>query len=252
MRAVARAVLLAALVFCAWSVVAVDDACAAGDQTGTLRRASWRLGAWGRSLEGHACWLRDRDGTWRLEIRTTRPGESVPVALEDLLHQRGEGWTVLAAGDHGVFMQPWRDKFEEVAPAHRRRLTALIALAGSGREAVADVAACGARMRLRPPRHRMPRTPWSETPPAAAAVYLVDWPGGGDRDFRRGLEVRGYGRGAAAETWQVQFADEGVWRATSSRRAGALRVEALPDSPVVYDPDEVFVPLWPLGDVLSP
>ena len=140
MRAVARAVLLAALVFCAWSVVAVDDACAAGDQTGTLRRASWRLGAWGRSLEGHACWLRDRDGTWRLEIRTTRPGESVPVALEDLLHQRGEGWTVLAAGDHGVFMQPWRDKCEEVAPAHRRRLTALIALAGSGREAVADVA----------------------------------------------------------------------------------------------------------------
>jgi len=173
-------------------------------------------------------------------------------AMDALLHQRGDGWTVVAAQDHGVFLQPWRDKIEELPALQRQRLTALLELSAAGRDAIPALALCGAETHQRPPRRRCSRLPWAARSPANDEVYAVTWPAPVADGFRNALEERGRGRGAGGEVWSVTFAGEHAWRLTSSRRAGALQVKALPDRQVAYHPDEVFVPLWPLGELLSP
>jgi hypothetical protein len=248
MRRPALATLAALLFVHAWAAAAAEPE----RRVGPLRSATWRLGAWGHNAEGLACWLRDRDGTWRLEVRRIWPGEASEPALDELLHQRGEGWTAVAAGGHGAFVQPWRGRFEELTPARQIRLGALLALAAAGRDAAVALAAYGAVMTPCPSRRAAARTPWAGRIPAGGETCLVTWPPGEGSDLRRRLEMRGLGRGDAVETWRVTFTEEHAWRLTSTRRTGTLQVAALPDSLVAYDPDEVFVPLWPLGEVLSP
>ncbi|MBU1073362.1 hypothetical protein KKG45_08950 [bacterium] len=239
------------LCFCAMAVSAVAGSDPA-QRAGNLQGVTWSFSAWGRSAEGLACWLRDPDGPWRLDVLLTQEAERGQAAMNDLMHQLGDGWTIVATGDHGDFLQPWRDKIEVLSPGQRQRLTALLELAASGRDAMPGLIACGAEVQMRRPRHRHSRTPWPERTHEDDDVCAVTWPAAEAGGFRRRLEDRGRGRGAGDEVWRVSFAGERGWRLTSSRRAGSLRVVALPDRQVEYFPDEVFIPLWPLGELLSP
>jgi len=230
-------------------VVAAD---ADPERTGALQSATWHVSAWGRSAAGLACWLRDGTGLWRLDILLAQNATGEPATMGDLLGQSGDGWTVVATGDKGVYLQPWRDRIEDLSPERARRVTALFLLAAAGCGAATDLAGCGAEVGMLPEQRNIPRTPWSGSGHTGAEDCVLTWPADGDAGLRSRLETRGRGRGAEDETWRVRFAGDRDWRLTSSRRPGALEVEALPDRAVSYYADEVFIPLWPMGELLTP
>ena len=123
-------------------------AAASGDgpeQTGDLQGAAWHVSAWGRSAAGLACWLRGGDGAWRLEVLLAQDASGESATMDDLLRQRGDGWTVVATGERDVYLQPWRDRIEDLPPDRARHVTALLLLAAAGCGAVEDLSGCGAR-----------------------------------------------------------------------------------------------------------
>lgn len=211
---------------------------------GRLHVAGWTYGAWGRTYTGTACWLDEDDGRWRLEIAI---GE--PRGLARLLAQHGEGWSVITVDPGRTYVQPWRDKIETLVPAEAARVQALVRLAEAGPDPTA-LSGLGVDFRSAEAK-RPPRLPWGESAVPKADTVILSWPTPETGDLRAALRTRGRGRGGAGEIWHVSALPEGGIRITSSRRAGALRVHPMPSRPANYDPDEVYVPLWPLGEVVG-
>lgn len=188
---------------------------------GVLWSAVWRGTGLGEELGGSACWLRGADGAVRIEFtREAAAGRSaVSPAWGRLLTRGGEGWVVLLAGETAVGGR-WGGPLERLAPDLRLRLETLLAvMAGRGDD--------GCNLRL------------PETAPLRAA-----------------LEARGRGRGGGGETWRVRrLAAPGapgdtLVVLTSTRLPGRLQVRSTGSWPAQYAPDDVFVPVWSLGDLL--
>ncbi len=216
-----------------------------GSVVGRLRSVAWEFGVWGRTYVGTACWLDGEDGRWRLEVAT---GEGVGTAR--LLDQSAaDGWTVLAVDAGQAYLQPWRDKLETLGPERAARVLAILRLAAGG----TDLAALdGLGVDVSPgPAARPPRLPWGESRNGSSTTLRLEWRPGDCSDLRTILETRGRGRGGAGETWRVDDGPDGEVRIASSRRAGRLFLRPLPSRPVRYQPDEVFVPIWTLGEVLD-
>ncbi|MFO7610197.1 MAG: hypothetical protein R6X35_13595 [Candidatus Krumholzibacteriia bacterium] len=217
-RPVGRLALGAAL------ALALGWATAAGAQpadtvAGTLQVAAWRGAFLGRGADGTVALLAGPDGTCRAEV-----GEG-PVALASLLARQGRGWTLVLPAVGDAVLQPWDREW--------RRLPAdLAAGLRAVAQAVADPAGGGPRR-----RHVLP-------------------PAGPSPGLRAALAARGRGRGGPGEVLTVvrrgDPAAGGALAVRSSRRPGSLTITALRSLPVAYAPDEVFVPLWPLADLLDP
>jgi hypothetical protein len=238
----------------------------AGEEEGRLQLARWSAAAFGHSAGGLLCWIEGADGSLRLELLTLPVGP-VPdgacpgggtgdVDLQPVLVQDGEGWTLILGPDGQGTLNEW-DREWRHAPAGLGQLV-LAALAelqtgASGRTASRPLS------NTYRPRFRGAREGRGGNSP----TRVVEISGLGDgvvapaaRRTLRGLLVeRGRGLGGAGEivTMVRAAGDTGVscLRIRSSRRPGALLVGAPAARPVAAVPGEVFLPLWPLSDLLE-
>ena len=223
-----------------WTGIAAAEE---GAVTGRLDTVAWSFGAWGSRYVGRACWLDESDGRWRLEVAQGDVGEA------DLLDQRGEGWCAVAVEDGRAFFQEWRGQLDPLAPSEIARLRVLMDLCGAapgfGDDTPAPVMTRSER------RAHGRRLPWSTESTGEDRVRILEWTADGPSDLRARLETRARGRGGAGEIWRCVGEPDGSLRISSSRRSGTLRVEPAGSRTVRYFPDDVYLPLWPLGEVLA-
>lgn len=219
----------------AWpvSAPAADDPPAAV-MPDTLRfvLADWRATALGRKVDGAAGWVTASDGTLRLDLTISEPMNSpAPEPGIALLAKKGRGWTLITSADGAGVYGAW-DREWQPPPAGLAELALQVAaLTGSNGSGV-------------------PRTLTLAADPAAAtaATAGVDRIGG----FRQGLVARGRGGGGPGERVFIRASteDDRV-RVRSSRRPGWLEVLPRARLSVVGTAGEVFLPWWPLGEVLT-
>lgn len=207
--------------------------------------ADWTAGAFGREAGGYLAWVEGPGGDLRVEVLEPGDGAAPPAgaaapaasrdaeALAALLGRQGRGWTVVAgAGDEPGILAPW-DREWRPAPPGLGRLARAVAAAA---------AAPGSRARLELAAPAAPgRSEVGQGPPPG--------PAGG---LRAVLVARGRGGGGPGERLAVEGRPDGAVLVTSSRRPGTLAIRPRPARSLAGDPAAVFLPWWPLGEVLSP
>ncbi len=266
----APALLLAAAALAAGTSASAAPAAGAADQetTGTRVGASWRAGALGDRAAGVACWLRGADGLLRLEIARFPSAEQAVLDSAGwrlLLDRRGEGWTYVASGPGAATLGGWGAPLERADESLRLRILMLLGL----REEApgvwpADAPAAARLLAARPAAAAgRPGRPSSarDDPPGAGRLRLA-WtdPSPAPRRmresaFRAAQEQRGRGRGGDGEVWTVTWREDpqagSLLRVVSSRRAGFLEIGPPRAREVRYRPEDAFVSLWSLGDLLA-
>lgn len=207
--------------------------------------ADWTAGAFGREAGGYLAWVEGPGGDLRVEVLEPGDGAAPPAgaaapaaardaeALAALLGRQGRGWTVVAgaAGEPGI-LAPW-DREWRPAPGGLGRLARAVAAAA---------AAPGSRARLVLEEPAAPDR-------GEAGQGPQPGPAGG---LRAALVARGRGGGGPGERLVVDGRRDGAVRVTSSRRPGALGIRPRPALRFAGDPAAVFLPWWPLGEVLAP
>jgi len=236
-RALARRTLTCGIlaIFGAWPVCApAADEVPAAVVPDTLRfvRADWRAMALGRQVDGAAGWVIASDGTLRLDLTVSDPmNDAAPEPGMALLARQGRGWTLITSADGAGVYGAW-DREWQLPPAGLAELAfqiaALTASNGSG----------------------VSRTLTLAADPAVATAATAGV--GRFGSFRQGLVTRGRGGGGPGERVSVRAsADDDRVRIRSSRRPGWLEVLPRERLTVVGKAAEVFLPWWPLGDVLT-
>lgn len=221
---------------------------------GVLRGATWRGMGMGESLGGSACWLRGPDGEVRIEVTRegAAPRADASPAWGRLLTRGGDGWVVLLTAATAVGGR-WGAPLERLAPDSRMRLETLLAVLEGGADGAGpwpvDVRMIVARgaTRLR----------GTGAVPAGRreADFNLRLPE--TAPLRAALEARGRGRGGGGETWRVRRTPppgapgEPEIQVTSTRWPGRLELRVAGAWPVRFEPDDVFVPVWSLGDLLT-
>jgi hypothetical protein len=183
---------------------------------------------------------------WRLEIGLESAAGQAPAT--DLLGRRGEGWT-LTGDTEGGFQQAWHAGWRSLGSPAAGMLGDLLRFWVAGPDAQPSVATV---RRWRP----VPRSAAATVPAPALAIWFaaselptVTSPSPVARhDLRRRLTVRGLGRGGEGLALRT------CWRGadlqiTTARWPGRLTLVA-GDTRQVEAPPEVFLPLWPLADLL--
>lgn len=205
----------------------------------TLRyvEADWRAEALGRSLSGAAGWVTGADGGLRLDLTVVEPADALPSTGtapppgKALLARQGRGWTLVTGGGDGVY-GAW-DREWRAPPAGLAELAQAVAALAAGD-------------RSGPTRRTLTLT---ADPTAAETAAETGRPAG---TFRQELVVRARGGGGPGErvTLRTTAGIDRV-RVRSSRRPGRLDVVPRERRAVLGVADEVFLPWWPLGDVLT-
>jgi len=193
--------------------------------------ADWRAEALGRQVAGTAGWVTDPGGALRLDltVRDDRAAEPPPGTGEAVLARHGRGWTLVTGeGGDGVY-GAW-DREWQAPPAGLSELAH-------------QVAALSAAPGAGPSR----RTLTLAADPTATAA--PERPG---RDFRHAVVSRGRGGGGPGERVTVRTAaGDGRVLVRSSRRPGRLEVVPRERRIAVGVAAEVFLPWYPLGEVLT-
>lgn len=192
--------------------------------------AEWRAGALGREATGLLAWVSGPGEELRLDVLAPGEGAAPAPAADDaggrdaLLWRQGRGWTLVAGsvGERGV-LEPW-DREWRPAPAGLADLARAVATAGPGH-----------------PRRLVV---------AEAAAAAPDGPPAGAPGLREALVRRGRGGGGPGERVSVTATTAGPVRVRSSRRPGDLVVRPVAALRVAADPEAVYAPWWPLGEVL--
>jgi hypothetical protein len=226
----------------------------------------WLISALGESVQGFLCLVEDEEGNLRAEILiNSRSGQGqVPAdsVLPELLQQSGEGYTLILGDNNDGTYNPWRQRWETLDPALGNWIRVLgngiqetfVAIPGARKlEATGSLRASGRR--FGGPSaieigqvHRFQLMSWSESDPRPGSVPEKP-------NFRKQLVERHSGRGGDGEILQLVLASNSGtadWLvATSSRKPGRLVL----GPPVRYPTGpldlEVFIPLWPLADLLE-
>ena len=221
---------------------------------GVLRGAAWRGTGMGESLGGSACWLRGPDGEVRIEVTRegVAPRADASPAWGRLLTRGGEGWVVLLTAATAVGGR-WGAPLECLAPDSRVRLETILAVLEGGADGdgpwPADVRGIAAR--------GAPGSRGNGAVPAGRTEAAFNLRLPETAPLRAALEARGRGRGGGGETWRVRrnapagAPGETEIQVTSTRWPGRLELRAAGTWSVRFEPDDVFVPVWSLGDLLS-
>ena len=194
--------------------------------------ADWKILALGRQAIGAAACVTGPAGELRVDILAVEPGG--PAMGEDLMSRAGRGWTLVtgpgAPGIYGAWDREWR-----TPPAGLAELALAVA-------------------------ERVAGDPWAPGPGSCTLTVTAMVDNGetlssgdpGTGSFRRDLARRARGGGGPGERILVGAADaRGLVRVRSSRRPGALVVSPRERRPAVGQAAEVFLPWWPLADVLA-
>jgi hypothetical protein len=209
-----------------------DSSAAAGAESLILVLADWRVEALGRQAAGRAAWVTGPAGDLRVDLLVDEagadPGAGAPA---DLLTRAGRGWTLVTGqGDEGLY-GAW-DREWRTPPS------GLAALARAVTDPAWSTAAGGGSRRL-----VLAADP-AATPEAAGAPVPA---------FRRAQARRGRGGGGPGERLTVSsLGTPGALRVRSSRRPGRLEVVPTARRAALGVPAEVFLPWWPLTEVLDP
>ncbi len=216
---------------CAQDPPAVAAPPAAAQDTLNFVLADWRAEALGRQVAGTAGWVADPGGALRLDLTVTddRADEPSPGTGEAVLARLGRGWTLVTnPGGEGVY-GAW-DREWQAPPAGLSEL-------------VSQVVALSAAPGAVPSR----RTLDLAADPAATASMDRS-----ARDFRRALVTRGRGGGGPGERVTVRVAaGDRMVLVRSSRRPGWLEIVPRERRTAVGMAEEVFLPWYPLGEVLT-
>jgi len=200
--------------------------------------ADWCAEALGRRICGALGWVAAADGGLRLDLTVLEPADdagSAGTAVAPgtaLLARQGRGWTLVTGADgdgiYGAWDREWR-----APPAGLAELALAVAALASGD---------------RPGPARRTFT-LAADPAATETAAGADRPAG---SFRQGLVVRARGGGGPGERVNLRtVAGVDRVRVRSSRRPGWLDVLPRERRPALGASDEVFLPWWPLGDVLT-
>ncbi len=231
-------------------------------QTGEAgyRFARWRASAWIYDFEGYACWALDGSGALRLEVLSEKGRAASP--LQSIFRQAGIGWSVvLGEPGEGTF-NPWREAWSKPSPGWEEWIRQILVPGGTGTD--------NSRMATGNPlpRRRFRGSRGGDPPTARIRWVLpvIDLRANSaesrtraDRGFRQRWTWRGRGRGddrevALLTVWNPGQ-EGGAWPAgsrghlASSRRPGSLDFEILRFEKRAVPP-EIFLPLWPLRDVV--
>jgi hypothetical protein len=249
-------------------------AVAGEDLAGSLYLVRWRAGAWGEKATGTACWLSDGINYLRCEVRRD-DGDftATDVALDALQRQLGEGWTLTAAGPRAGTLHAWGEGWQEVNHDLLQWGRVLTQALVKPHTDIAWLDSVAAR-KLPDLSKALPRPRWLRTqsqpdlkqPDLRLEITMVSTASeqsdeaaraGAGSSYRRRLERRGRGRGAAAEIvdlrWPTEPDSRGLrWiQITSSRRPGRLEITVPIENIVTYPVPETFLPLWTLADLLG-
>jgi len=222
---------------------ATDDGSAA-----RLGSGAWRLQTPWHEAAGWAIILLTDDGCWRLDCALSDPGWQADRG--DVERRQGDGWTLVGDAAGGL-AQPWRSPWRRIDRDTSLAVATLVDwwLAG---DTAPPLDPTSRRWRL--PREHQPLG--VELPdPATVPFYRT---GAGSRgggsgeetvgELRNRLITRGRGRGGAGLRLLARRAD-GALVLRSTRWPGSLRCEPV-RTELLRVPVEVFLPLWPLADVL--
>ncbi len=210
-----------------------DSSAEAGVEALILVLADWRVEALGRQAAGRAAWVTGPAGDLRVDLLVddadADPGAGAPG---DLLARAGRGWTLVTGqGDEGLY-GAW-DREWQAPPA------GLAALA----RAVTDPAWSTAAGRSGSRRLVLAADP-ADSPEVGGTPVPV---------FRRAQARRGRGGGGPGERLTVSpMGMPGQLHVRSTRRPGRLEVVPTARRAALGVPAEVFLPWWPLAEVLGP
>ena len=210
-----------------------DSSAAAPAETLLLVLADWRVEALGRQASGRAAWVTGPAGDLRVDLMVddagADPGAGAPA---DLLARVGRGWTLVAGqGDEGLY-GAW-DREWQAPPA------GLAALARAVTDPAWSTAAGRSGSR---------RLVLAADPAASPEVGGTPVPA-----FRRAQARRGRGGGGPGERLTVSpMGMPGQLHVRSTRRPGRLEVLPTARRAALGVPAEVFLPWWPLAEVLGP
>lgn len=257
-------------------ILSPDRGAAQTDGTGDLVIGRWRAAALGQARSGTFLLLNDQDGFLRVELVATDDGHSSAEPLDateirSLLAWDGEGFCVVQGAPGQGTLGRWHEEWRRLGMAPGIWL-ALAAAGLTGQDpSPADLAAWGVTTvpgsGSSSPRpvfrsgDTLSRVSHFVVPPLVRFrdVGAVEDPGPETRretGFRDRQVAAGRGRGTAGETLTVtrrldRTGKLAALTLSSSRKPGAVRLDRLAAGAVVYAVDEVYVPLWPLADVLA-
>ena len=235
------------------------------DQHGQLHLVSWEAQILGRIQPGTACWIAGPHGALRLEILSA--GD--PAALENLLRQEGEGYSlILGSGEAGTF-NSWHRQWRKVdsASASWVRLVSGIL---SGQDSSELVRSDGLRLLTSLTQRRVGRLPChgrsqSKTKIRVQLPVLRDLSADPETTsrpsvssakspFRQRMSHRGQGRGGPQEILTLvatDFIGQPGWQLTSSRKPGRILISSPQTWSITSPGVEVFAPLWPLAELVE-
>ena len=245
----------------------------AGRLVTPLHLLPWSVAVLSHRFAGSACWLQSDEGFVRLEWAQDRnPADGAAAAqmrpaggldadgpdLRDLLRQRGAGWTVVLGADRTGTVNRWQEEWHKAPGPLVEALRVVLSTLQQG-PAPAAATSIG-RSDWQPARRTAARRIELTEPlrladdtETAAGGRPDPTPDAHRTTWRQRLVERGDGRGGEGEiltlTWTATPAQLAV---RSSRRPGVLRL-----GPVTRIADvscltpEVFVPLWPLDDLVT-
>ncbi len=216
------------------------------DLPGTVRIAEYEASAFSYHETGTLLWLAGPDGILRLEIRRGDSRPKSPNPLPPLLEQEGQGWTAILAGEGNDTLNAWGEEWRR-PPRGLARVAQVVSGALLAGPPVAAVETSTWRAGAVANHRQKERIPTLD----------------GDRnstghgvEFRRRQTHRGLGRGGADEMLELvwKYTDRGRTprlQVAVTRRPGHLELSLIGFQDVVYAMPEAFVPLWPLGQLVS-
>jgi hypothetical protein len=224
----------------------------------SLHFVHWDGSVFSWNREGVCSWVMDDQGNLRLEVLLTGVGD-FQTNLQQLMEWSGtRGWTVISSGDGGGTFSRWYEQWQELDPAldsWLRTFVSVFPLDEVGSDLPADVREItpGGRSLTMPMfsvglrESRLRRFQITD-------FYRQPRVGNSDgKNFRARLTRRGTGRGGSQTVLNVMGTLSGPTGllVTSSRSPGVLVLDRYCALPASFDPEAVFLPWWPLSDVIT-
>jgi hypothetical protein len=246
---------------------------AADEPHASLVVARWQIEAFSAVRHGLCCWVTGPQEALRLEI-TPALDEGTPIpSLASVLSWRGDGWTLVLGQPGQGTLNRWNEQWRNTPPGLEEWIRGCLSRYPTQQPSLRSDRP-SIRTKLSSPGYK-----WRASGEVEAALVTQDWEAprlswANDSEsgsvettsgFRKRMTQRGRGRGGSEEMVRLEFKipelaahsndpwpTGAVMTVSSSRRLGTLRLEILERLGPGAVAAEVFLPLWPLINFVSP